>query len=129
MADSRVMPMEKTSSENYCNTKVRDILPIRENCLAWRLISAPKSSTPVTKFVTLLTDSFSPYPPFRWSGGRLSSSKASGSHRSSSGYAFPPSDRDPRFPHQRSTRPYLFSALKNRQLLSVSVVTFFAEKK
>src|SRR5690606_39015332 len=34
------------------------------------------TSAPVTKFVTLLTDSFSPYPPFRWSGGRLSSSKA-----------------------------------------------------
>src|SRR5690606_29529006 len=48
-----------------------------------------------------MSDSFSPYPPFRWSGGRLSSSKA----LCSLGYAFPPSDRDPRFPHQRSTRP------------------------
>src|SRR5690606_12560454 len=54
-----------------------------------------------TKFVTLMTDSFSPYPPFRWSGGRLYPSKA----LCSLGYAFPPSDRDPRFPHQRSTRP------------------------
>src|SRR5690606_35363801 len=43
--------------------------------------------------------------PFRWSGGRLSSSKALCSY----GYAFPPSDRDPRFPHQRSTRPLVSS--------------------
>src|SRR5688572_18675860 len=42
----------------------------------WSPSSDKKTSAPVTKFVTLLTDSFSPYPPFRWSGGRLSSSKA-----------------------------------------------------
>src|SRR5690606_3758659 len=62
---------------------------------------ATGASAQGTKFVTLLTDSFSPYPPFRWSGGRLLSSKALCSY----GYAFPPSDRDPRFPQQRSTRP------------------------
>src|SRR5690606_5632263 len=77
-----------------------------------RVISAPR-----TKFLTLLMDAFSPYPPFRWSGGRLSSAKALRSY----GLCCPSSDRDPRFPHQRSTRP-LVSRISFPRLHSVMIL-------